>query len=118
VVGLGGRTCTDNSSQVWFGSKSSNNSYSPTSDFSQSPRLADTFKQLNVNVHDFTMKLPVQVHKDIHGFGGGPWNQAWKQFFIENPGATSTDVFRHAGELFHRFNLDKYAGPIIPYGRS
>lgn len=87
--------------------------------FPQAERLSENFKSLNIDIHEFTMRLPANVHHSIHSGspGGGHWNQAWDQFFRSNEGATAQDVFRHAGELLHRFDLDKYATPILPYGR-
>jgi uncharacterized lipoprotein (TIGR02269 family) len=71
------------------------------------------FKSKGINIHRETMLLEDHVHKDIHrGPNGGPWNDAWWQFIVTHDDATKEDIWRHAGELLHRFNIN---GPILPY---
>jgi hypothetical protein len=54
------------------------------------------------------------VHHRIHSGGprGGLWNAAWRQFKDANPHASLQEIYRHAGELIHRFEL---IGPVVPY---
>ncbi|WP_044890281.1 TIGR02269 family lipoprotein [Myxococcus hansupus] len=83
--------------------------------FPQAEDLSMWFGSRGVKIHDFTMPIPRDVHRRIHGSDGrgGAWNQAWRDFKSEKPGATSTEIFKHAGELIHRFQL--IGGPIQPY---
>ena len=67
-----------------------------------------------INIHEWTMIIPEQVHLRIHrGANGGPWNHAWQQFMMANPGHVPREVLiRKAFELALRFDI---AGPIRPY---
>ncbi len=44
---------------------------------------------------------------------GGLWNQAWRDFMRANRRATPEEIYKHAGELIHRFEL--IGGPIQSY---
>ncbi|QDE92872.1 hypothetical protein BHS06_29995 [Myxococcus xanthus] len=83
--------------------------------FPQAEDLARWFERQGVKIHDYTMPIPRHVHQRIHRGGerGGEWNRAWREFKDANEGATPTEIFRHAGELIHRFEL--MGGPIQPY---
>lgn len=45
----------------------------------------------------------------------GGWNQAWKEFFANNPGAAAKDVYQYLGQLMDRYGLSGL--PIHPYGQ-
>ncbi|ATB50407.1 hypothetical protein MYMAC_006063 [Corallococcus macrosporus DSM 14697] len=83
--------------------------------FPQAEDLARWFERQGVKIHDYTMPIPRHVHQRIHRGGerGGDWNNAWREFKDANEGATPAEIFRHAGELIHRFEL--MGGPIQPY---
>ncbi|WP_426733011.1 SitA6 family polymorphic toxin lipoprotein [Myxococcus faecalis] len=83
--------------------------------FPQSQDLAAWFEQQGVKIHSYTMPIPLAVHRRIHdGSGrGGAWNDAWRAFMRVRPDASPEEIFRHAGELIHRFEL--LGGPIQPY---
>ncbi|MCP3169669.1 SitA6 family polymorphic toxin lipoprotein [Myxococcus qinghaiensis] len=83
--------------------------------FPQSEDLALWFERQGVKIHDYTMPIPLVVHRRIHdGTGrGGAWNDAWRDFMNDRPLASPAEIFRHAGELIHRFDL--IGGPIQPY---
>ncbi|MFP2931115.1 TIGR02269 family lipoprotein [Pyxidicoccus sp. 3LG] len=83
--------------------------------FPQSQDLAEWFEQQGVKIHNYTMPIPLHVHRRIHdGSGrGGAWNDAWRDFMNAKPRATPEEIFKHAGELIHRFEL--IGGPIQPY---
>ncbi|MBZ4394533.1 TIGR02269 family lipoprotein [Myxococcus sp. AS-1-15] len=83
--------------------------------FPQARDLADWFEQQGVKIHSYTMPIPLHVHRRIHdGTGrGGAWNDAWRDFIRTSPRASPEEIFRHAGELIHRFDL--IGGPIQPY---
>ena len=71
------------------------------------------FTRKDINIHAETMLLEQHVHVHIHrGANGGPWNAAWRQFIRVNPDAPKEEIWRYAGELIHRFDID---GPILPY---
>ncbi len=67
-----------------------------------------------INIHEWTMLVPEQVHLRIHrGANGGLWNEAWRQFHEANPGQVPREVLiRKAFELALRFDI---AGPLRPY---
>lgn len=81
----------------------------------QAKDLAEWFRDRGVTIHDYTMPIPLHVHRRIHGNDGrgGPWNQAWRQFKDAKPFASPTEIYKHAGELIYRFEL--LGGPIQPY---
>ncbi|WP_082282667.1 TIGR02269 family lipoprotein [Myxococcus hansupus] len=83
--------------------------------FPQAPELAGWFTQQGVKIHDYTMPIPLELHRRIHGGAGagGAWNEAWRAYMRRNSGATPEEIFKHAGELIYRFQL--IGGPIRPY---
>ncbi len=83
--------------------------------FPQAEDLARWFEGQGVKIHDYTMPIPRDVHRRIHdGTGrGGQWNTAWREFRDLNQNATPVEIYKHAGELIHRFQLS--GGPIQPY---
>ncbi|MFP2929661.1 TIGR02269 family lipoprotein [Pyxidicoccus sp. 3LG] len=83
--------------------------------FPQERELKEWFTERGVKIHDYTMPIPYDLHQRIHSVGGrgGQWNQAWRDFKEANPGATSVEIYKHAGELIHRFQL--MGGPIQSY---
>ncbi len=86
--------------------------------FPQASDLAEWFKLQGVKIHDYTMPIPRDVHQRIHRGGdrGGAWNNAWREFMKAKPGASPEAIYKHAGELIHRFQL--MGGPIQPYHSS
>jgi uncharacterized lipoprotein (TIGR02269 family) len=83
--------------------------------FPQAREFAQWFRDRGVRIHDFTLPIPRDLHRRIHGSDGrgGPWNQAWRDFMNRNRRATPEEIFKHAGELIYRFQLS--GGPIQPY---
>ncbi len=86
--------------------------------FPQAGELRHWFTQNDINIHDYTMLIPVHLHRRIHGPGsnGGMWNEAWRQFFkARGPNVPREEIFRHVGVLIYRFEL---TGPVMPYYRQ
>ncbi|MCY1000245.1 TIGR02269 family lipoprotein [Myxococcus sp. MISCRS1] len=83
--------------------------------FPQERELREWFEAQGVKIHNYVLPLPYEVHQRIHRVGGrgGEWNEAWRQFKRQNAEAKPEEIFRHAGELIHRFQL--IGGPIQPY---
>ncbi|HZI11386.1 MAG TPA: TIGR02269 family lipoprotein [Myxococcus sp.] len=83
--------------------------------FPQASDLARWFSQKGINIHQYTLPIPVHVHRRIHSNGarGGEWNEAWRVFMNANRKATPEEIFKHAGELIYRFQL--LGGPIQKY---
>ncbi|MBE4752232.1 TIGR02269 family lipoprotein [Corallococcus sp. ZKHCc1 1396] len=83
--------------------------------FPQAQELARWFKQQGVDIHLYTLPLPVHVHRRIHSGKsmGGEWNQAWREFISAKPNATPQEIHQHAGVLIYRFQLT--GGPIQQY---
>nr|WP_269744502.1 DUF2380 domain-containing protein [Stigmatella aurantiaca] len=68
-------------------------------------------------LHAFTLPLPRSFHSWLHSGGskGGQWNEAWRKFRIESPGATAEQVWQFALELMSRFKVN---GHLVPYDCS
>ena len=60
--------------------------------FPQATDLAEWFKGRSVRIHDYTMPIPRDLHRRIHGNDGrgGEWNSAWRQFKNQNGNASPT----------------------------
>lgn len=85
--------------------------------FPQANEFREWFRAHGINVHDWTMVIPLQAHQRIHGGDGrgGLWNEAWREFMRNNlrRRLTQEELIRKAFELTYRFDI---VGPIIPYG--
>ncbi|MFY2562521.1 TIGR02269 family lipoprotein [Corallococcus terminator] len=83
--------------------------------FPQQRELKEWFERQGVKIHHYTMPIPRDLHYRIHNVGGqgGQWNQAWRDFKDANPLAAPIEIYKHAGELIHRFQL--IGGPVQPY---
>ncbi|WP_044890258.1 TIGR02269 family lipoprotein [Myxococcus hansupus] len=83
--------------------------------FPQAELLARWFERQGVKIHNYTLPIPRDLHRKIHGGDGrgGAWNQAWRDFMLAHPRATPADIYKHAGELIYRFQL--LGGPIQSY---
>ncbi|MCP3136806.1 SitA6 family polymorphic toxin lipoprotein [Pyxidicoccus xibeiensis] len=83
--------------------------------FPQAQEFREWFIERGVKIHDYTMPLPYNLHREIHRVGGrgGQWNQDWRDFKRANPFATPEEIYQYAGELIYRFQL--IGGPIQPY---
>ncbi|WP_451968101.1 SitA6 family polymorphic toxin lipoprotein [Archangium violaceum] len=82
--------------------------------FPQAQEFRQWFTDRGINIHEWTMRIPEQVHTRIHqGANGGLWNQAWRQYINASPGYVAREVLiSKAFELSLRFDI---AGPIRPY---
>jgi uncharacterized lipoprotein (TIGR02269 family) len=76
--------------------------------------LAAWFKLKPIDIHAFTVRVPRSFHRWLHSGGpsGGRWNEAWRQFRDSNKGARTEEIWRFAGELMLRFNVN---GPLVRY---
>ena len=72
-------------------------------------------RHTKIDIHAFTLRLPQSFHRWLHSGGpqGGQWNEAWRQFQIENPGATADEMWWFAFELMSRFGVNEL--PLVPY---
>nr|WP_245767498.1 TIGR02269 family lipoprotein [Stigmatella erecta] len=83
--------------------------------FPQEARLATWFRSNGINIHEWTMLVPEQVHLRVHkGARGGPWNEAWRHYYEAHSArpVTREELLRKAFELALRYDL---AGPIHSY---
>lgn len=87
--------------------------------FPQAEDLAAWFKRRGINIHQYTLLIPEHVHRRIHAGGprGGLWNEAWREFMAANHDREPPreEIYRHAGMLIFRFELN---GPVQPYFRQ
>ena len=74
---------------------------------------------MGIEIDDFCMKIPKELHKFLHAQGdefhpGGIWNKAWAEFIEKHPfGANKDEVLKHVAELVTKYGLSDYA--IVPY---
>jgi uncharacterized lipoprotein (TIGR02269 family) len=83
--------------------------------FPQAREFREWFKNSGINIHEWTLLLPEQVHLRIHrGASGGPWNEAWRQFKEASQGrqVSREELMRKAFEFALRFDI---VGPVLPY---
>ncbi|WP_232293424.1 TIGR02269 family lipoprotein [Stigmatella aurantiaca] len=83
--------------------------------FPQEARLATWFRANGINIHEWTMLVPEQVHLRVHrGARGGLWNEAWRQYYEANSArpVSREELLSKAFELALRYDL---AGPIHSY---
>ncbi|WNG52189.1 TIGR02269 family lipoprotein [Archangium minus] len=82
--------------------------------FPQQEELARWFTSKKIDIHAFTVRVPRSFHSWLHGGGpkGGQWNEAWRQFRRENPGANKEQIWQFAFELMSRFGVN---GQLMPY---
>ncbi|WP_075335830.1 TIGR02269 family lipoprotein [Stigmatella aurantiaca] len=76
--------------------------------FPQEPRLARWFGQQGINIHEYTLLIPLAVHRRIHGGRGGRgglWNEEWRRFIEARQQATPEDIWRHAIHLIVQYDL-------------
>ena len=87
--------------------------------FPQAREFRDWFRANGIDVHAWTMAIPEQAHRRIHGGTGrgGLWNEAWRQFMEAHRGepVTQEQLLGKALEFAFRFNI---AGPLMPYGHT
>ncbi|MGE0887717.1 MAG: DUF2380 domain-containing protein [Blastocatellales bacterium] len=75
--------------------------------------LRAVFKNAGINIDDYAIRIPKALHDSIHGHRGGPWVNAWREFFKQNPNATAEEIHKYAGKLLYEFQIP--GGPIIRY---
>ncbi|QRK09907.1 TIGR02269 family lipoprotein [Archangium violaceum] len=82
--------------------------------FPQAQEFRTWLNRSGINIHEWTMLIPEQVHLRIHrGANGGTWNAAWRQVMRSSPGVVPKEVLiRKAFELALRFDI---AGPLRSY---
>jgi uncharacterized lipoprotein (TIGR02269 family) len=76
---------------------------------------AEWFKGKKIDIHAFTLRLPKSFHRWLHSGGsrGGQWNEAWRQFRINNTNANQDRIWKFAFELMSRFGV--HERPLVPY---
>ncbi len=75
-------------------------------------KYADKFKEKGLNIDDYTIELPVDIHRlnpnGIHTKLRGNWNKAWGKFFDENPNPTKEEILAEMNRLIKDFGLTEY----------
>jgi RHS repeat-associated protein len=85
--------------------------------FPRSPEFRRFFDATNINVDDFVMNMPGDLHRlkpdGLHtGTGrGGDWNQSWRDYFEEFPNASQEQIFQHGEEMIREFPVIE---PYVP----
>lgn len=82
--------------------------------------LKEKFDALGIDIHKYTVKMPRELHVDLHRDGpfGGKWNQEWVTFFDKYkkhrqrlPTVSEVKSFRR--HLMDKYNINKY--PKVDY---
>ncbi|WP_225408531.1 SitA6 family polymorphic toxin lipoprotein [Stigmatella hybrida] len=83
--------------------------------FPQAPDLAAWFSRHRIKIHDYTLLIPRDVHRKIHGGGprGGRWNEEWRRWMEERDTATHEEIWRHAIKLIVQYDLT--GSQMVPY---
>lgn len=64
------------------------------------------FKKRGILIHLSTVRLPANKHlKWVHG-GKDRWSTDWKKWIDENPNASNNELYRFAGEMLHKYDID------------
>lgn len=63
------------------------------------------FKNLGINVDEYTVKIPESLHKYLHREGSN-WTTAWKKWIDANPSATAKDVYQQAGKMMDEAGIN------------
>ncbi|MFN3650594.1 MAG: RHS repeat-associated core domain-containing protein [Armatimonadota bacterium] len=69
------------------------------------------FAGRGIDIDHFTVQLPREWHKVLHGGGrgsgrGGWWNSEWKRFRDANPNATHDEIWSKVMEMMEEFGLE------------
>ncbi|MDY7226858.1 TIGR02269 family lipoprotein [Hyalangium rubrum] len=83
--------------------------------FPQAPDLAAWFRLQGINIHQYTLLIPRNVHIRIHSGGprGGRWNEAWRHFTEGRESAAPEEIWGHAIHLIVKFDLA--GAQMLPY---
>jgi RHS repeat-associated protein len=73
--------------------------------FPQAERFSDFFKRAGIDIDKWTVKIDEHFHKELHGKGGGVWNERWRQFMDEQPNASANEIYEFGAELIDEFEL-------------
>lgn len=67
-------------------------------------KLLPQFNDLGINIHEYTKRIPLALHKLLHP----EWELLWQVFFEQSGGTATQDaVWRFANELMKRWGIDK-----------
>jgi hypothetical protein len=74
------------------------------------------FARAGINIHAYKIYIPVTQHRSMSNakgyIGGGPWNQAWRDFRTANPNPTRQQLFEQRNRMIVQFGI--YGG-LVPY---
>ena len=70
------------------------------------------FDDTGLDIEDYTMDVPRDTHIEIHsgqGMGrGGAWNNAWREFFRDNPNASGEQIIEQMNRMADQFGLRQF----------
>jgi hypothetical protein len=73
----------------------------------------DRWEDIGLDYHAFTVRVESGINP--RGFRGGPYNDAWRNYLKENPGAQIVEVQAFAKSLLKEFGLPDC--PLVDYRR-
>jgi uncharacterized lipoprotein (TIGR02269 family) len=83
--------------------------------FPQASDLAAWFHRQGINIHQYTLLIPRDVHIRIHSGGprGGRWNEEWRHFTRGRLKTSPEEIWQHAIKLIVKYDLA--GASMVPY---
>lgn len=80
----------------------------------QEEKLKAFFESKGLDIEKFRLRIPDEVHKEIHkGKAGGLWNDTWEDFIKKNKDASPEEVLDQLERMLDSFDLQKWK-PFLP----
>lgn len=79
----------------------------------KSQRYRDFFKLHNISVHNYTVKVPDDYHRQVIHGAGNNWVTRWKEWIDANPDATTLQVYQFGVRLTDEYKIGSL--PYVPY---
>lgn len=78
-----------------------------------SQKYREFFQKHGIKVDEFTIELPVEMHRKWIHRAGNNWTTRWKRWIDENPNATTKEVYQFAGQLMEEYGV--VGQELVPY---
>jgi hypothetical protein len=73
-------------------------------------QFKEQFERVGLNIENYTIDLPRDFHKNVHGRGGGEawinsWNQQWDRFFRKNIDPSASEILKNLNKMKKEFGI-------------